>query len=366
MPMLTSTGYGVFEVGLNHADSLGHVLPVFRLPSVDETVTFINRIPTEPTEEEAKRIEEDRKDEEALASQLGLTEEELAEFEMEVEQITGHDNNGSRSRSQSLAEFGDSTANLPPLDFSQTIEGKESIIREEGSTLSLNKVKGRKRRREGDPDEHGTRQLTTSVHLIRDLTEKVREDIAEIHRTAPMVNVNAQLYMQRWGMEKFEKIFKRIEMQKERAALHLWQDKVKQLIKMEKRENYMKLRASRKLDHFVHRMQSNEMASAFHLWLSQMLEQKERERRKAEDDAACAEDDMKKMKRISAKAEIAEAKGNKLAMDAKNMKLDITSLKDDLERYEKEGSKYNRRMDEIEIAAPNVNVPPVFKRSCLR
>ena len=306
MPMLTSTGDGVFEVGLNHADSSGHVLPVFRLPSVDETVTFINRIPTEPTEEEAKRIEEDRKDEEALASQLGLTEEELAEFEMEVEQITGHDNNGSRSRSQSLAEFGDSTANLPPLDFSQTIEGKESIIREEGSTLSLNKVKGRKRRREGDPDEHGTRrtprclrqksgsvtsselrkELTTSVHLIQDLTEKVREDIAEIHRTVPMVNVKAQLYMQRWGMEKFEKIFKRIEMQKERAALHLWQDKVKQLIKMEKRENYMKLRASRKLDHFVHRMQSNEMASAFHLWLSQMLEQKERERRKAEDDAA--------------------------------------------------------------------------------
>ena len=43
----------------------------------------------------------------------------------------------------------------------------------------------------------------------------------------------------------------------------------------------MKLRASRKLDHFVHRMQSNERASAFHLWLSQMLEQKERERRQA-------------------------------------------------------------------------------------
>ena len=85
------------------------------------------------------------------------------------------------------------------------------------------------------------------------------------------------------GYRKFEKIFRRIEMQKERAALHLWQDKVKQLIKAEKRENYMKLRASRKLDHFVHRMQSNEMASAFHLWLSQIIEERERERRQLED-----------------------------------------------------------------------------------
>ena len=266
-------------------------------------MTFVNRIPTEPTEAEVKRIEEDRKDEAALASQLGLTEEELAEFEMEVEQITGQNSGVSRSRSQSLAGYGDSTANLPPLDFSQTVEGKQSQIREEGSTISLTNAKGKKRRREEDPDEHGTRrtprclrrkggevtsddlrkELTTSVHLIQDLTERVREDIAEIHRTVPMVNVKAQLYMQRWGIEKFEKIFKRIEMQKERAALHLWQDKVKQLIKAEKRENYMKLRASRKLDHFVHRMQSNEMASAFHLWLSQIIEERERERRQLED-----------------------------------------------------------------------------------
>ena len=36
---------------------------------------------------------------------------------------------------------------------------------------------------------------------------------------------------------------------------------------------------------------------------------------------------MKKMKRISAKAKIAEAKANKLAMDAKNAKLDLMSFR---------------------------------------
>ena len=126
MPILTSSGDGVFEVGLNHADSSSHVLPVFRLPGVDETVTFVNRIPTEPTEAEVKRIEEDRKDEAALASQLGLTEEELAEFEMEVEQITGQNSGVSRSRSQSLAGYGDSTANLPPLDFLKQLKASKA------------------------------------------------------------------------------------------------------------------------------------------------------------------------------------------------------------------------------------------------
>ena len=310
MPVLTSSGEGVFEVGLNSGDGSEHVLPVFRLPKVNDEVEFVNRIPTEPTKEEMKKMDEEKEDEEMLAAALGLSEEELAEFEMEVEVLTGKE--GHRSRGNSLAsaaEFGDSTMNLPRLDFSQTIEGKNSIISEEGSVAGLGKSRlaGRKRRRrEGDPDEHGTRrtprvlrgrggnvtgqmlrnELSTSIHLIQDLTEKVREDIAEIHRTCPVQNIKAQQYMQRWGMEKFEKIFKRIEMQKERAALHLWSHKVKQLVKMEKKSNYMKMRASRKLDHFVHKMQNNEMAAAFHLWLSGMLEEKARERKELEEQSA--------------------------------------------------------------------------------
>ena len=57
---------------------------------------------------------------------------------------------------------------------------------------------------------------------------------------------------------------------------------------------------------------------------------------------------MKKKKRISAKAKVAEAKANKLAMDAKNAKLDLMSFQDDLERLEKECLTYEHRVDEIE------------------
>ena len=97
--------------------------------------------------------------------------------------------------------------------------------------MSLNKVKGRKRRREGDPDEHGTRrtprclrqksgsvtsselrkELPTSVHLLQDLTDTVREYIAEIHRTGPMVNVKPQPAVQRRGEQKTDAKYKRLE-----------------------------------------------------------------------------------------------------------------------------------------------------------
>jgi hypothetical protein len=122
MPVLTSSGEGVFEVGLNSGDGSEHVLPVFRLPKVNDEVEFVNRIPTEPTKEEMKKMDEEKEDEEMLAAALGLSEEELAEFEMEVEVLTGKE--GHRSRGNSLAsaaEFGDSTMNLPRLDFSKTL-----------------------------------------------------------------------------------------------------------------------------------------------------------------------------------------------------------------------------------------------------
>jgi hypothetical protein len=309
LPILTSSGEGVFEVGLNNGDGSSEaVLPVFRLPQVNEQVQFINRIPTEPTLEEIQQAEEDRQDGEMVADVLGLTEEELAEFEMEVDIISGKAAPGGTSIVHP-SEYGDSTMNLPPLDISQTIDGQHNMLREEGSTMSLlaqSQLPGKKRRRDTDPDQHGTRrtprclranfransktlrkELSVSINLIQDLTEKVREDIAEINRTVPIQNVKAQLYMQRWGMEKFEKIFKRIEMQKERAALQWWQHQVKESIKMEKKSNYMKFRASRKLDHFVHKMQANEMGSAFHKWLSQMLEEKQAERRALEVQSAC-------------------------------------------------------------------------------
>ena len=124
IPILSSTGEPVFEVGLNGSSTNEHVLPVFRLPQVDDSAEFVNRIPTELTQMEAEREEENRADDEALAASLGLSMSELAEFQMEAAERTGN--------KQQLRRAWESQRSLSRDGGSRLLDGPESTLRPAG------------------------------------------------------------------------------------------------------------------------------------------------------------------------------------------------------------------------------------------
>ena len=116
----------MFEVGLNGSSTAEHVLPVFRLPQVDEsTANFLNRIPTELTEVQAERELENRQDDEALAESLGLSMEELIEFQMEAAERTGNKQQLRRAWESQKSLLGGGGG-------SQLLEGPESSLRPQG------------------------------------------------------------------------------------------------------------------------------------------------------------------------------------------------------------------------------------------
>jgi hypothetical protein len=120
-------------------------------------------------------------------------------------------------------------------------------------------------------------ELTKSISMIHYLTEQVREDIARVHETVPIQSVKAQLFMQRWGLEKFQKIFFRIQMSFLIAAFRKWHHTIEYDKKEEKRQNYMKLKASKNLKHLGNRLRNKDLHHAFELWWSGVEKQRIKE-----------------------------------------------------------------------------------------
>ncbi len=329
VPILSSTGEPVFEVGLNGSSANEHILPVFRLPQVDEsTADFVNRIPTELNALEAEREEEEERDDEELAASLGLSLEELAEFQMEAAEKSGNKRALRRAwesqRSLLSRDGGDGPGGSRTLSSAESqhhLEGGASALRPEGlpelqlgpmdsqdsSAADLDRLTGGplKRRRPDNADAHGSRrtprclrpgasasraqlrgELKKSIDMIHFLTEQVREDIARVHETVPIQSVKAQLFMQRWGLEKFQKIFFRIQMSFLIAAFRKWRNTIEHMKHEEKRQNYMKLKASKNLKHLGNRLRNKEILHAFTIWCEGVERQRRAEEFERTDAAA--------------------------------------------------------------------------------
>lgn len=88
LPILTSTGESVFEVGLDKPVALSaissssqeHKLPVFRLPTVT-SLEFVNRIPRDDTMYEKALRQREKEEFEYMKKQLGLSTQEIRELE---------------------------------------------------------------------------------------------------------------------------------------------------------------------------------------------------------------------------------------------------------------------------------------------
>jgi len=110
--------------------------------------------------------------------------------------------------------------------------------------------------------------------MIHYLTEQVREDIARVHESVPIQSVKAQLFMQRWGLEKFQKIFFRIQMSFVIAAFKKWKHQIEEDKHNEKKSNYMKLKASKNLKHLGNRLRNKDLHHAFEIWWSGVEKQR--------------------------------------------------------------------------------------------
>ena len=66
-------------------------------------------------------------------------------------------------------------------------------------------------------------ELSVAIRTVQDLTNRVRQDIANVHKLCPITNLRAQLYMQKWGIEMFERIFLKLKHGKLQSAFSQWQ-----------------------------------------------------------------------------------------------------------------------------------------------
>ena len=70
-------------------------------------------------------------------------------------------------------------------------------------------------------------ELSAAIRTVQDLTNRVRQDIANVHKLCPITNLRAQLYMQKWGIEMFERIFLKLKHGKLQSAFARWQSWIK-------------------------------------------------------------------------------------------------------------------------------------------
>ena len=91
------------------------------------------------------------------------------------------------------------------------------------------------------------RELGASIDSVARLTSLVQAGITEIKEMCPITNIRAQMYMKRWGLEKFEKIMAKILNARMVSAIHRWRDFVQESIQEEKREQYLQYSGAAKV-----------------------------------------------------------------------------------------------------------------------
>jgi hypothetical protein len=301
IPVLTSTGVSPFEVGLPSgpgATMMSQSLPIFKLPPVRADSKFVNKIPVieEPTEEELDTREKDRVENEKLKMELGLTDEELREFSGQVHMIEHGANAQDTQDAFAEAELvlSDRNTAIPPLATGEITRSKKGGRKRTRKVRMVNRrtprcLKGRNTNfpSYGQSGEDELREeLGVAVKCVQGLQEKVKNDIMRISDICPITSIKAQIFMQKWGLQRLEWMFQKMQFSIIISALERWHDFLDHARKTEKREAYMKYKGTQKLDLFMKNWSRRHMVHAWHAWAEIVTAAQAIEQHKLEDEMA--------------------------------------------------------------------------------
>jgi hypothetical protein len=297
MPILTNTGESPFEVGLNSSTpGVQHVLPVFRLPSIKADATFVNTIPviSEPSPEELRVKQRQEQETLQLKARLGLTDAEMKEFSSQAEAIElGLKPDTSESAQPLVMAHPSADVVVPKLNIEGASKGsKRNRSKKQPRLVNRQTPRCLKNRHVLYPSygvaEVGElrSELRTAVHCVQGLTSKVKEDIMHIHNIVPVTSLRAQLFMKKWGLEKLEMMFQKMQYSLIISALDRWHDSVDASKKKQKREAFLKYRGTMKLDLFMRDWDRRHIAHAWESWLETVRDEQKKELAALQTDAA--------------------------------------------------------------------------------
>uniref|UniRef100_K3WMU7 WW domain-containing protein n=1 Tax=Globisporangium ultimum (strain ATCC 200006 / CBS 805.95 / DAOM BR144) TaxID=431595 RepID=K3WMU7_GLOUD len=288
LPILTTTGETPFELGLDSESSSSsrspiqgqHVLPIFRLPTVN-----VVGAATVLAQKEVEMLEEDRDRKEA-SDALGLSLEEIAMLE------AGLNEGGDQKKTAwgiSSRHGGDPNQNSP----GHTLPGMPSRQLKHATNRRHDKrqkckadcrklCNGAVRAQRGDSLR---KELESALTNVQHLTRLVKDDIVLAQKICPANELRTSLYFKRWGRDKVENIFRRLLFNLQGIAFQRWHQVVVQEKQEEKLQAYLMYKGSKKLDHFLLNWSQRKLRQAWTKWWSDIAHVKALERLVVELDA---------------------------------------------------------------------------------
>ena len=208
-------------------------MPIFRLPAVSPRVKVLRKIPTV----ENKRNEEflQRKDEEIrkeMQRKLGLSDYDFQRL---------HQETTTKKQKQSGSNL---TLNLDNVNNADELTDENHMQQGQISSTKFNndntnpydirrtpRILRPGQWKSGAFEAESLRyELGVSLTNVQTYTEKVQHDLTQIRHMCPITSLRAQLYMKKWGLQKFEATLMRIFNAHMLAALLTWRDNVQQII----------------------------------------------------------------------------------------------------------------------------------------
>lgn len=286
LPVLTNSGETPFEVGLDVGSSpiqqQQHVLPIFRLPTVNASANVL-------AAKEVEVLEEDRERKQASEA-LGLTLEEIATLEAELNNDSSVQ---SFSQLTSLSSPGHSDHSLldkklPGLSHQpQKAKAKRATLQKrEPRWKHSNKGKARANEDiQAQRSDDLRKELESALSSVQHLTRLVKDDIVFAQKICPANELRTSLYFKRWGRDKVENIFRRLLFNLQGIAFQKWNQVVAHEKQEEKLQAYLMYKGSKKLDHFLLNWSQRKLRQAWTKWWSDITHVKAIERLALELDA---------------------------------------------------------------------------------
>lgn len=288
LPVLTNLGETPFEVGLDAGSSpiqqQQHVLPIFRLPTVNASATA-----SVLAAKEVEVLEEDRERKQASEA-LGLTLEEIATLEAE---LNNHSSVQSSSQLTSLSSPGHNDHSLldkklPGLSHQpQQAKAKRAALQKREPRWkhsSKDKVRSNEDIQAQRSDDL-RKELESALSSVQHLTRLVKDDIVFAQKICPANELRTSLYFKRWGREKVENIFRRLLFNLQGIAFQKWNQVVAHEKQEEKLQAYLMYKGSKKLDHFLLNWSQRKLRQVWTKWWSDITHVKAIERLALELDA---------------------------------------------------------------------------------
>ena len=121
------------------------------------------------------------------------------------------------------------------------------------------------------------RQLGYSEKAQERLSTLIEGDIKFIQNNYPITGIKAQIFCKKWGFDKLEKVFKKIENSMIIAALRRWQKFIAYEQAQEKAQRYLRFRGSRRLVSMMADWQRKKFMAVWNSWMEMVIRQKQDE-----------------------------------------------------------------------------------------